>query len=209
MTPILTQAGPYKVNWVPCPFSRKRVQLDLPRAGILHTTEGGFEGSLEVFEQHYAPHFEVGLDKGVPRINQLVKVGYIGSACRAHNDKAIVQIEMVGFSQTTPWYPHGKVTRDDGQVFDYGDTDIALAWLMIEIEKEYGVPLSNPFADDDWPRAGHNPHRNANKFGKIAGWYGHGDMPDPDVHWDPGHFLYSVLFKKCQEIKDGSTESVK
>ena len=113
MTPILTQAGPYKVNWVPCPFSRKRVQLDLPRAGILHTTEGGFEGSLEVFEQHYAPHFEVGLDKGVPRINQLVKVGYIGSACRAHNDKAIVQIEMVGFSQTTPWYPHGKVTRDD------------------------------------------------------------------------------------------------
>ena len=65
MKPVLTQAGPYKVNWVPCPFSRKRVQLDLPRAGILHTTEGGFEGSLEVFEQHYAPHFEVGLDKGL------------------------------------------------------------------------------------------------------------------------------------------------
>ena len=196
MKPVLTQAGPYKVNWVPCPFSRKRVQHDLPRAGILHTTEGGFEGSLEVFEQHYAPHFEVGLDKGVPRINQLVKVGYIGSACRAHNDKAIVQIEMVAFSKETPWFPDDK-TAD------------ALAHLMVAIEAEYGVPLSHPFADDDWPRAGHNPHRNAGKFGKIAGWYGHGDMPDPDVHWDPGHFLYSVLFKKCQEIKDGSTESVK
>lgn len=202
MNPILTQVGPYKVNWVPCPYSRKQVQLDLPRSGILHTTEGFFEGALEVFEQHYAPHFEVGLDKGVPRINQLVKVGYIGSSCRAHNDEAIVQIEMVGFAKTSPWYPHGKVARDDGHVVDYGDTDIALAWLMIEIEKEYGVPLSHPYADDDWGKAGHNSTRSAGKFGKVAGWYGHQNMPDPDVHWDPGHLQWSKLFALANSLKN-------
>jgi len=203
LKPILTQAGPYAVNWVPCPFSHDPVQLNLPRTGILHTTEGFFDGALEVFERHYAPHFEVGLYQGKPRINQLVKVGFIGSSCRAHNDEAIVQIEMVGFAQTTPWYPHGRLGRSDGNIVDYGDTDIALAHLMIEIEREYGVPLSRPFTDDDWPHAGHNPNRSAGKFGHVAGWYGHGDMPDPDVHWDPGHLQWSRLFALANSLKGG------
>jgi hypothetical protein len=52
-----------------------------------------------------------------------------------------------------------------------------------------GIPLVHPFPDGDFGLAGssrRNTHRKAGKFGKIAGWYGHGDMPDPDVHWDPG-----------------------
>jgi hypothetical protein len=188
INPILKQAGPYKVNWVPCPHSTMPVDLTLPRAGILHTTEGGFQGSLQVFEHHFAPHFEVGLDKGVPTINQLVKVGVIGSACRAHNNKAIVQIEMVGFSKETLWFTDDK-TAD------------ALAHLMVVIEAEYGVPLTHPWKDGDFGKAGHNAHRSAGKFGHVAGWFGHGDMPDPDAHWDPGAFEWSKLFALATAIK--------
>jgi len=203
ISPWLTKVGTYEVEKIPCPYSRKKVQLELPRAGILHTEEGQWEGSISIFKHHFAPHFTVGMDNatGKVRIAQLVPIGYIGSACRAHNDEAIVQIEMVGFSQTKPWYPHGKVARDDGHIVDYGDTDVALARLMIEIEKEYGVPLSHPYADDDWGRAGHNPHRTSGKFGHIAGWYSHGDMPDPDQHWDCGHLQWTRLFKLAEDIK--------
>jgi hypothetical protein len=179
------------------------VDLTAPRSGILHTEEGQWGGSLQVFEEHFAPHFVVGVDKtsGKTRIAQLVPVGFIGSACRAHNNKAIVQIEMTGFSKEHLWYPSGIVTLDNGKVFDYKDTDKALASLMIAIEKEYGVPLSHPYADDDWGKAGHNPTRSAGKFGKVAGWYGHQNMPDPDTHWDPGAFCWSKLFALAESIK--------
>jgi hypothetical protein len=189
LPPLVTQAGPYKINFTPCPFYHMRVDLTAPRAGILHTTEGGFSGSMQVFKEHFAPHFELGINRdGQVQINQLVQIGYIGAACCAHNNKAIVQIEMVGFSKPDPWFPDDK-TAD------------ALAHLLVVLEAQYAIPLSHPWDDDDWPRAGINPHRNAGKFGHVSGWFGHGDMPDPDTHWDPGHFQWSKLFDLANGIK--------
>ena len=51
---------------------------------------------------------------------------------------------------------------------------------MVVCEKEWGIPLTHPWADGDYGRAGDNPHRHAGKFGKVAGWFAHGDMPPPE-----------------------------
>ena len=58
---------------------------------MLHTTEGGWTGSMSVFHRHYAPHFILGKDnedKSKVHIAQLVPIGNIGSSCRAHNNLA-------------------------------------------------------------------------------------------------------------------------
>jgi len=125
------------------------------------------------------------------RIAQLVQVGTIGAALVTHNNQAIVQIEMVGFSKETPWVP------DD-------DTAAALASLMATCASEYGIPLSHPWPDGDFGKAGNNPHRSSGKFGRIAGWYGHGDCPSPDTHWDPGNLKWSVIFDMAKQMVDDS-----
>ncbi|ARN82156.1 peptidoglycan recognition protein family protein [Methylocystis bryophila] len=185
--PYVKEAGPYPVSFVKCPFYAVPVRLDAPRAGVLHTTEGGFVGSEGVFVRHWAPHFILGLDRGEIKIHQLVPLGYIGASLEAHNDLALVQIEMVAFSQTTPWLPDAK-TLD------------ALAHLMVALDRDYGIPLSHPWPDDDWPRAGGNPHRNSGKLGHVAGWFGHGDVPN-NSHWDPGHLKWSEVFAYAERIK--------
>jgi len=155
---------------------------------VLHTTEGGFCGSESVFQRHWAPHFLLGLDRAVPKIHQLVPIGYIGAALEAHNDETLVQIEMVGYSCETPWLPDVK-TLD------------MLAHLMLTLERLYGIPLSHPWPDDDWGRAGYNtPHRASGKFGKIAGWYGHCDISS-NCHWDPGHLEWSKVFAYANHFK--------
>lgn len=194
--PWLDSAGPYKINHVPCPAYAGRADLSAPPTGVLHTTEGGFYGSEAVFEKHFAPHFLAGLDaQGNPRIDQLLPIGECGMACVGNNQLALVQIECVGFSKETPWLPDAK-TLD------------VLAHLMVALEAEYGIPLTHPWPDGDYGRAGDNPHRHAGKFGKVAGWFGHGDMPRPpdrESHWDPGNLQWSKLFEYCQKLKGGSS----
>jgi hypothetical protein len=121
------------------------------------------------------------------RIAQLVQVGTIGAAIKAHNNKAIVQIEMIGFSKEQPWLP------DD-------ETAAALASLMAVCKSEYGIPLEHPWPDGDFGKAGSNPHRSSGKFGTVAGWYGHGDCPSPDTHWDPGNLEWSVILDMAKQI---------
>jgi hypothetical protein len=166
--PWLDQAGKFPIAKIGgIPHFNDAVLLDAPRTGVLHTTEGGWAGSLAIFKQHFAPHFMLGFDADEQkvRIAQLVQIGTIGAALKAHNNQAIVQIEMIGFSKETPWLP------DD-------DTVAALASLM----------------------AGCNPHRSSGKFGNIAGWYGHGDCPSPDTHWDPGNLQWSVVLGKAMQM---------
>jgi hypothetical protein len=105
---------------------------------------------------------------------------------------ALVQIEFVGFSEETPWLP-------EPQTLD------ALCSLMNVCNSEWGIPLSHPWDDSDWGRAGDNAHRHSGKFGRIPGWYGHQDMPPPDQHWDPGCLLWSEVFKRCAEIEAEGT----
>jgi hypothetical protein len=131
-------------------------------------------------------------------IGQYLPVGVSGHSCRGHNDDVLVQIEMIGFAEETKWLP-GKTKRNP-----HPETLDALCSLMNVCWHQFGIPLTHPFPDGDFGLAGssrRNTHRKAGKFGKIAGWYGHGDMPDPDVHWDPGALEWSKVFLHCHELE--------
>jgi hypothetical protein len=188
--PWLDQAGRFPIDHIGgIPHFNQSVLLDAPRTGVLHTTEGGWAGSLAIFKQHFAPHFMLGFDAAAQkvRIAQLVQIGTIGAALKAHNDQAIVQIEMIGFSKEQPWIP------DD-------DTLEALASLMAVCASEYAIALSHAWPDGDFGKAGSNPHRASGKYGTVAGWYGHGDCPAPDTHWDPGNLKWSVVLDRATQI---------
>src|ERR1700750_112274 len=81
--------------------------------------------------------------------------------------------------------------------------------MMAVCASEYGVPLQHPWPDGDFGKAGKNPHRSSGKYGKIPGWYGHGDCPSPDTHWDPGNLEWSVILDKAKQLADdfGATPS--
>jgi hypothetical protein len=190
--PWLTKAGKFDIEHIGgIPHFNQSVKLDSPRTGVLHTTEGGWSGSLEIFKQHYAPHFMLGLDsrRKKVRIAQLVQVGTIGAALKRHNNLVIVQIEVVGYCKEELWRP------DD-------ETAEALASLMAVCRQEYDIPLNHPWKDGDFGRAGKNPHRTSAKFGKTPGWYGHGDCPSPDTHWDPGALEWSHIFDLANGMTD-------
>jgi len=179
-------AGKFTVQQIPCHYYHEPVNLSVPSSGVLHTWEGtDWDGVVKEFKVKFAPHFIVGHKNGVAAIAQLIPVGWMGAALRGHNNMAIVQIEMAGFSKTTPWLPEPDLLD-------------ALCSLMVACNTTWGIPLSHPWPDDDWGKAGPNPHRSAGIFGKTAGWYGHQDMPFPDVHWDVGHMQWSKVFEKCK-----------
>lgn len=190
LKPWLDQAGKFPIAHIGgIPHFNEGVHLEAPRTGVLHTTEGGWAGSLAIFKRHFAPHFMLGFDADAQkvRIAQLVQVGTIGAALVTHNNQVIVQIEMIGFSKTTPWLP------DD-------ETSAALASLMALCSSEYGIPIEHPWADGDFGKAGDNPHRSSGKFGRIPGWYGHGDCPSPDTHWDPGNLEWSQILNVAKQM---------
>ena len=191
--PWLDQAGKFPVEHIPCPHFSIPVNLTAPRTGVLHTTEGNWTSSLAVFKQHYAPHFLLGMDdsQNKVRIAQLVQAGTIGAALVTHNDHAIVQVEMIGFSKQTQWIP-------DDATLD------ALASLMAVCQHEYGIALTHPWADGDYGLYGNNPHRSSGKWGVIGGWYGHGDVPIPDNHWDPGALQWSKVFARAAAMTEAT-----
>ena len=104
---------------------------------------------------------------------------------------------MIGFSKEKPWLP------DD-------ETVAALASLMAACEQAYGIPLEHPWPDGDFGEAGDNAHRRSGKYGKTPGWFGHGDCPSPDTHWDPGNLEWSVILGKAKQLSDalGAPHSV-
>src|SRR5215510_3757676 len=103
----LTRALMYPVEAVTVPHLHEAVDLHKPAAGVMHTTEGNYASAMDVFKQHFAPHFLV--DAG--RITQLVPLGTMASALEHHlgtvetNKWARVQIEVVAFSKLNPWTP--------------------------------------------------------------------------------------------------------
>ena len=188
--PYLDKVGKFTVEQLPCPHFSQPVNLNSPRTGVLHTTEGGWDGSIGVFKSHYAPHFMI----GAGRIAQLVQVGTIGAALVTHNWLALVQVEVVGFSKETPY------------MFDDATAEV-IAAFMAECHSEYSIPLSRPWADGIYGKATANdPHRAENKFGRIAGWYGHGDMPSPDSHWDPGNLEWAKLFSAAMAMEEAHAD---
>ncbi len=193
--PWLEKAGRFTVEHIGgIPHFNQQVDLGGPRTGVLHTTEGNWAGSLGVFKTHYAPHFMLGLDseQNRVRIAQLVQVGTIGAALVTHNWIALVQVEMIGYSKETLWVPDPQ-------------TEEALATLMAVCKAEYGIPLTHPWADGIYGRAtASDPHRAEGKFGSVAGWYGHGDCPSPDSHWDPGDLRWSHVLSMAAAMQESN-----
>src|SRR5207245_1747265 len=109
----IDRAGAFPVKQNPMPHFSQKANLNTARAGVLHTTEGGWDGSEGVFKRHFSPHFMLGFHPATKKveIEQLVPVGFIGAATKAHNDLAIVQIEMIGFAEEQPWLP-GKTKKN-------------------------------------------------------------------------------------------------
>jgi hypothetical protein len=70
-----------------------------------------------------------------------------------------------------------------------------LASLLAVLHTECGIPLSRPFPDamppGPWAVESFS-RRHAGKWGKVAGWYGHIEIPE-NSHWDPGAYKWAEL----------------
>ena len=196
----IDRAGKFPVTKLKAPHYQRPVNLDFPRTGVLHTTEGGWRGSFGILSTHFSPHFMLGLNEQTKRveIGQYIPIGLMGYSMRGHDEDVIVQIEMIGYAEEKLWLP-GKTKRNPT-----AETLEALCSLMNICWHEWGIPLTHPWKDGDFGLAGssrRNKHRSSGYFGRVAGWYGHGDVPDPDVHWDPGALEWSKVFARCHELQ--------
>jgi hypothetical protein len=182
------------IQHVPCPNPGSPVNEAAPAAGVLHTIEGSLSSGMSVFHQHFAPHFTLDGHETL----QLVPLGTMAAALENHvggaetNSISRVQIEVAGSSQTTPWL------WDDA-------TTTAVADLVATVSKAAGIPLTRPFADQmpplPWATAAF-ARRHAGKWGHVAGWYGHVEVPEND-HWDPGALRWSTLLAKAGTFGGG------
>lgn len=179
-----TSDGKFPIAHIACPHPAGNIDLARPAAGVMHTTEGGWDSGLSVFRVHYSPTFLV----GAKRIAQLVPLGQMTAALEnaaggvETNRWARVQIEVVGHSKQTPYS------------FDAGTTD-ALASLLATLKVECGIPLTRPYPDvmppGPWAVKSFK-RRHDGKWGKTAGWFGHVEIPENE-HWDPGALDWSAL----------------
>jgi hypothetical protein len=181
----LDKAGPYRIEKIPCPHPNEGVDLAAPPAGVLHTTEGGWDSGMSVFRVHFAPHFLV----GAGRIAQLVPLGKMATALEhpsgfpETNRVCRVQIEVVGYSKTTLY-------QFDARTLD------TLAELLAKLKGEAGIPLFRPFPEamPPQPWAIRSFARRRSNWGRVAGWYGHVEIPG-NSHWDPGYYKWSELLR--------------
>lgn len=184
MESLIQKAGPFDVAHIPCRAYAGPANLSAPRSGVIHTTESNFDSALAEFRGKFAPHFLI----SGSTIAQLLPIGVSGASLVTHNNAALVQIEVVAYSKQDPWFPDDSTAQ-------------RLAAVMATCHHLFGIPLSRPWADGDWGRYGDNPHRHATFWGRVAGWYGHGDVPSPDQHWDPGNLQWGKLFSLAHGLE--------
>jgi|SRR5438128_81963 len=180
----LAYAGRFRIERVRVPQTGLAVDLRRPPAGIGHTTECSFECALRVFRRRNAPTFLVGRDRlGRVRIVQLVPLGEAaGSLVNLPggvetNRWARAQIELVAHSRTHAWTADPVVMS-------------AFASLLVALRGDAGIPLSRPFGDGYSQRAD-AVHRVSGKWGRVAGWFNHGEIPENN-HWDMGAFRWTI-----------------
>lgn len=175
--------------------SFQSVTLSSPPKAVAHTTEGGWEPSINVYRSSMsAPTFQVGrdgpvkgplgarfIDGGRLRLAQFMPIGEMALSLRHIGDPetnriARVQVEIVGFRKLEPWLP------DDPALVEL------LAALMSEIKRVADVPLHR----------GGDGTRSVARWVSNSGWFGHNEVPAGNDHTDPGALKYDVLFRKAQ-----------
>lgn len=166
---------------------RSNVKLSLQQQpnGVMHTTEGHWAGSMNVFTGTGTPTFMVGWDvadsnngkgDGPFRLAQFMPIGEMAltlvndAGGTETNREALVQIEVIAFSKRDPW------------MFDTKTKEV-LASLLDRLEEVCDIPLQ---------RAG-NGSRSVSLWDGKAGWFGHGEVPE-NGHWDPGALKWAELF---------------
>jgi len=187
----LTKAGAFAVEKVECPAPGGSVDLSKPPVGVLHTTEGSFDSALGEFKVHHAPTFLVSSG----RILQLLPLGASAAALKhdvppESNRWARAQIEVAGFSQEDPWQ------------FDPA-TLARVAALMGALARAASIPLTRPFPDAMPPKPWATTtfsRRTSGKWGTVAGWFGHVEVPSGNAHWDPGALRWSELLARAKSV---------
>jgi hypothetical protein len=191
-TGFLTKTiGGRRIEHLPCPHPSQPVDMSAPAVGVMHTIEGSLGSGLSVFQRHFAPHFA--LDSR--RIVQMIPLGMIGLACENRaggvetNLIVRAQVEVAGKSQQSPWLPDPQTTE-------------ALADLMATLNQAAEIPLTRPFGEKmpptPWAILGFS-RRNAGKWGKADGWFGHVEVPE-NTHWDPGALRWNKLLARARKI---------
>lgn len=156
------------------------------KRAVLHTTEGGFEGSDSVLVANGVwPNAMFGRDKtGKLRIIEYAPIGAMGKALAnppggvETNTRASYQIEVVGFRQLT-----GEIRMSPGMKAMTDAERKVLAALMVEVKKTAGVPLAR----------GGDGSRSVANWMNHNGWFGHVEVPEND-HTDPGAHQYNKTF---------------
>lgn len=161
---------------------------------IWHTTEGSsVEGAVaRLREQFSAPHFVIGPD----RIVQMRPLWAQAATVRGDNSNAW-QVEVVGFSKTTPWLPEAPTRRP-------------FVALLRFFNDRLGVPLARPdgWKDDCsdiegvWATEG-NSRRRSGRATTFRGHVMHLEWPG-NTHWDQGAIRWSDLL---EEARDDMTDA--
>jgi hypothetical protein len=186
----LASAGPYRVEHLAAARTHVSVDLRRPAAGVGHTTECSFECALRVFRRRYAPTFLVGRDRlGRVRIVQFLPLGEAAATMRnlpggvETNGWARAQIEVAARSHAYQWQPDAAVMR-------------AFSALLLTLRDAAGIPLARPYVDafssaaDAW-------RRRDGKWGRVGGWFNHGEVPENN-HWDMGGFRWRVALAEAR-----------
>lgn len=133
---------------------------------------------------------------GRPKLVQMIGFGQYATALRNEtggtetNRLVRIQHEIAGYSSLEPWLPASKQHQ------------VILASLFEWCQQELGIPEHRPFADTlpggtVWAALG-NPRRTSGKFGDVAGWYCHNEIPE-NLHWDWGSMQARVLLRQAPE----------
>jgi hypothetical protein len=198
----ITKAGPFHVEKLVCKDSGT-IELSRPPVGVGHTTECTFEQALDKFRHTDAPNFLVGRDAhGKVRILQLVALGRCACALENRgggvetNHWVRAQIELAADSKTHPWLPDDELLG-------------AFSALVAQLKMSAGIPLVRPFPDELDPAqkwaVTTNPRRTSGKWGDVAGWFNHLEVPEND-HWDMGAFRWSEAFKRAHAFLEGKPQ---
>src|SRR5262249_9633019 len=104
------------------------------------------------------------------------------------NRWARAQIEVVGFSQESP--------------YQFDEATLArLAALLGLLERIASIPLTRPFPDamppTPWAVKTFS-RRHSGDWGTVAGWFGHVEVPGGNDHWDPGALRWSELLARAR-----------
>lgn len=149
---------------------------------VLHTTEGGWDGSIAALDRGSWPHFL--MEPSTRRKLQAIGLSRAGKALQnlaggvETNRRSAIQVEIVGFARDARHWP------DDW--YDWLGAELGVAM------RECGIPLRDPpFYDqlDGFTLATPTARQRMSFPGwnAFAGVCGHQHVPE-NSHWDPGAF---------------------